>query len=56
MPIQELALLATWKSSVVLTYAEDALQTEPANLGMSENPKNFLAKNGNTGMSRTMRK
>ena len=31
MPIQELAFLGRWKSSVVLNYAEDALQTEPAN-------------------------
>ena len=30
LPIQELALLGRWKSSVVLTYAEDALQSEPA--------------------------
>ena len=31
MPIQELAFLGRWKSTVVLTYAEDALQSEPAN-------------------------
>ena len=31
MPIQELAFLGRWKSSVVLSYAEDALQPEPAN-------------------------
>ena len=31
MPIQELAFLGRWRSSVVLTYAEDALQSEPAN-------------------------
>ena len=31
MPIQELAFLGRWKSSVVLSYAEDALQSEPAN-------------------------
>ena len=31
MPIQELAFLGRWKSSVVLTYAEDALESEPAN-------------------------
>ena len=41
MPIQELAFLGRWKSSVVLTYAEDALQSEPANknLMVNEPPK-----------------
>ena len=41
MPIQELAFLGWWRSSVVLTYAEDALQSEPANknLKLSENSK-----------------
>ena len=32
LPIQELAFLGRWKSSVVLRYAEDALQEVPANL------------------------
>ena len=36
MPIQELAFLGRWKSAVVLTYAEEALQTHPANEGISE--------------------
>ena len=31
LPIQELAFLGRWKSSVVLRYAEDALQDVPAN-------------------------
>ena len=35
MPIQELAFLGRWKSSVVLAYAEDALQSEPANRNIS---------------------
>ena len=35
MPIQELAFLGRWKSSVVLSYAEDALQSEPANKSIS---------------------
>ena len=35
MPIQELAFLGRWKSSVVLSYAEDALQSEPANESIS---------------------
>ena len=41
MPIQELAFLGRWRSSVVLTYAEDALQSEPANknLRLVEPPK-----------------
>ena len=37
MPIQELAFLGRWKSSVVLTYAEDALQSEPANRNLRPN-------------------
>lgn len=37
MPIQELAFLGRWKSSVVLSYAEDALQSEPANKNISGN-------------------
>ena len=37
MPIQELAFLGRWKSSVVLTYAEDALQSEPANTNLKNN-------------------
>ena len=37
MPIQELAFLGRWKSSVVLTYAEDALQSEPANRNLKSN-------------------
>ena len=36
MPIQELAFLGRWKSAVVLTYAEEALQTHPANCRLSE--------------------
>ena len=35
MPTQELAFLGRWKSSVVLSYAEDALQSEPANKNIS---------------------
>ena len=31
LPIQELAFLGRWKSNVVFTYAEQALQTTPAN-------------------------
>ena len=37
MPIQELAFLGRWRSSVVLTYAEDALQSEPANKNLRVN-------------------
>ena len=36
MPIQELAFLGRWKSAVVLTYAEEALQTHPANARLTE--------------------
>ena len=43
MPIQELAFLGRWKSSVVLTYAEDILQSEPANKSIS-NPKVLKSK------------
>ena len=35
MPIQELAFLGRWKSTVVLSYAEDALQSEPANRNLT---------------------
>ena len=35
MPIQELAFLGRWKSSVVLSYAEDAIHSEPANRNIS---------------------
>ena len=36
MPIQELAFLGRWKSFVVLSYAEDAPQSEPANKSISD--------------------
>ena len=36
VPIQELEFLGRWKSSVVLTYAEEALQSEPANKKLVE--------------------
>ena len=32
LPIQELAFLGRWRSSVVLTYAEEALQEKPMTL------------------------
>eukprot|EP00438_Fugacium_kawagutii_P024314 Skav231059 [mRNA] locus=scaffold768:41744:47030:+ [translate_table: standard] len=35
LSIQELAFLGRWKSTVVLTYAEEALQTVPANRRMA---------------------
>lgn len=34
MSIQELAFLGRWRSTVVLTYAEEALQTVPSNAGL----------------------
>ena len=34
MGIRDLAYLGRWKSSVVLTYAEEALETTPANRGL----------------------
>ena len=37
LPIQELAFLGRWKSAVVLTYAEEALQTHPANSRIMQN-------------------
>ena len=40
MTIEDLAFLGRWKSSVVISYAEDALQEVPANgrIGASEKP------------------
>eukprot|EP00438_Fugacium_kawagutii_P032791 Skav211928 [mRNA] locus=scaffold1086:172527:174512:+ [translate_table: standard] len=37
MSIQELAYLGRWRSSVGLTYAEEALQTVPANARLKQN-------------------
>ena len=58
MSIRDLAYLGRWKSSVVLIYAEEALESTPANRGMipNDHPKQAQPKTPAVVMDRTPEK